>query len=174
MLECIIIACILILDQVSKYFSEKLLTPLGTSFPVIDGVFSFTSVHNTGAAWGMLSGFRWAFLVMTVVVCAILVSCLVRYRAKLTVLSRITLSLLLAGALGNAIDRAALGYVRDMLNFCLINFPVFNVADSSLTIGCVLLCIDALFGKERSLFEVVGAREKPSGEEPGNPHADGE
>ena len=149
---------ILVLDQVSKAVSERVLTPLGTSRPLIPGVFQFTSVHNTGAAWGMLSGFRWAFLVLTAVIAVAIVYVLIRWHGKLSVLSRITLSLLLAGAVGNAIDRAALGYVRDMLDFCLIHFPVFNVADSSLTIGCILLCIDALLVKKNSLFDVISPK----------------
>ena len=164
LLEGILIVAIIALDQVSKALSEHFLTPLGTSFPLIPGVFHLTSVHNTGAAWGMLSGFRWMFLILTVVIVAVILTVLIRYHGKLSVLSRITLSLLLAGAVGNAIDRAALGYVRDMLDFCLIHFPVFNVADSSLTIGCVLLCIDALLVRKNSLFDVLSAK-PASGEE---------
>lgn len=158
MLEIIVLAVILAADQLVKYWSETTLTPLGTSMPVIDGVFQFTSAHNTGAAWGMLPGKKWFFLVLTVLVCAFLVVFLVRYRKRMTVLSRVTLSLLLAGALGNFIDRAVLSYVRDMFDFCLINFPIFNVADSALTVGCCLLAIDVLFMKERSLFELPFAK----------------
>lgn len=153
-MEWILMIAVLIADQLTKYLSELYLTPLGTSFPVIAGVFQFTSARNTGAAWGMLPGKRWMFLAMTVIVCIVLVVVLIRYHKRLTVLSRITLSLLLAGALGNAIDRAALSYVRDMFDFCLINFPIFNVADCALTIGCILMMYDALFMKERSLFEI--------------------
>ena len=158
MLEGILIVLILALDQGVKALSEHYLTPLGTSHPLIPGVFQFTSVHNTGAAWGMFSGFRWVFLALTLVITAAILYALIRYRGKFSVLSRITLSMLLAGALGNAIDRAVLGYVRDMFDFCLIHFPVFNVADSFLTIGCVLLCIDALLVKKNSLFDVLSAK----------------
>ena len=154
MLEIILIAAILVVDQLVKLWSEAALAPLGTSIPVIEGVFQLTSAHNTGAAWGMLPGKKWFFLALTLVVCAFLIFFLLRFRKQLTVLSRVTLSLLLAGALGNAIDRIVLSYVRDMFDFCLINFPIFNVADSALTIGCCLLIADVLFMKERSLFEV--------------------
>ena len=156
MLEGILIAVVLVADQLVKLWSERTLTPLGTSMPVIDGVFQLTSAHNTGAAWGVLPGKKWFFLILTLIVCAFLLFSLIRYRKRLMPLARVTLSLLLAGALGNAIDRAALSYVRDMFDFCLINFPIFNVADSALTIGCGLLVIDVLFMKERSLFEVFG------------------
>ncbi len=154
MLEIIIVVCILAVDQVTKFLSEKLLTPLGASYPVISGVFHFTSAHNTGAAWGLLQGKKWFFLILTLFVVVYLFFFLIRGRNKMTVLSRITLSLLLAGALGNAIDRVVFSYVRDFLDFCLINFPIFNVADSALTIGCILLVIDVLFMKDRSMFEI--------------------
>ena len=153
-MEIAIIVIVLALDQISKYLTDLYLTPLGTSLPVINGVFEITRAHNTGAAWGMLPGRKWFFLLMTLIVCAFLVYFLIRYRKQMTVLARITLSLLLAGALGNAIDRAILGYVRDMFYFSLINFPVFNVADSALTVGCVLLIIDLLFMKDRSVFDI--------------------
>lgn len=159
MLEGLIIVLILAVDQIVKFLSEANLTPLGTSFPIIEGVFQLTSAHNTGAAWGMLPGQRWMFLILTAVVCIFLLVVLIRFHNKLTLLARITLSLLFAGALGNAIDRVALGYVRDMFDFCLINFPIFNVADSALTVGCCLLIADVLFMKERSIFELrIGSK----------------
>ena len=171
MLELILVAAVLIVDQVVKYYTDLLLTPLGTSYPVIPGVFQFTSAHNTGAAWGMLPGRRWLFLVMTLLVCAGLIVFLILGRKKMTLLNRVTLSLLLGGALGNAIDRLLLSYVRDTFDFCLINFPVFNVADSALTCGCILLVIDVLFMKEKSLFEIK-LRDKPAGPT-GNAPSDG-
>ena len=154
MLEIILILAVLGVDQLVKYLSELYLSPVGTSVPVVEGVFHFTSTHNAGAAWGMLQGKRWFFLILTAVICTCIVIALFRLRKKMSVLSRVTLCLLLAGALGNAIDRAVFAYVRDMFDFRLINFPVFNVADCSLTIGCILMMVDALFMKERSMFEI--------------------
>jgi len=155
LLEIILIAAILIADQITKYLVQLSLSPVGTSLPLIDGVFHLTNVHNTGAAWGMMQGFRWLFIPMTLIVCGIIIFILVKYHKRVTVFSRVTLSLLFAGAVGNLIDRVLFGYVRDFFDFCLINFPVFNVADSAMTIGCALLIIDALFLKERSIFERV-------------------
>lgn len=155
MLEIIIIILILVIDQISKYLIQLYLSPVGSSLPLIEGVFHLTNAHNTGAAWGMLPGFRWMFIPLTIIVCGIIVFVMIRFHKKLCVFSRITLALLFAGAVGNLIDRVALSYVRDMFDFCLINFPVFNIADSSLTIGCILLVIDALFLKDRSIFERV-------------------
>lgn len=163
MLEILLIAAILITDQVVKYLSELYLAPLGTSVAVIPGVFQLTSAHNTGAAWGVLPGKKWFFLALTILVCVFIAYFLIKHRKRMTILARVTLALLLAGAVGNAIDRVVLSYVRDMFDFCLINFPIFNVADSSLTIGCILLIIDVLFMKERSVFEIP-LREKKKAE----------
>jgi signal peptidase II len=109
---------------------------------------------------GMLPGFRWMFIPLTILVCCAIAFVLIRYHKRLCIFSRITLALLFAGAVGNLIDRIVLSYVRDFFDFCLINFPVFNVADSSLTIGCILLVIDALFLKDRSMFERVSLKTK--------------
>ena len=68
----------------------------------------------------------------------------------MTVLTRVILSLLFAGAIGNLIDRVFLGYVRDMIYFSLINFPVFNVADSAITIAAALLVIETFFVKGKT------------------------
>ncbi|MDP3448583.1 MAG: signal peptidase II [Eubacteriales bacterium] len=161
MLELIIIIVLLVLDQLSKYLIALYLSPVGSSVPVIDGLLQLTNVHNIGAAWGMLEGFRWLFIPMTLIVSVVLVYVIIRFRAKLTVFSRITLALLFAGAIGNFIDRLLLSYVRDFLDISpLFSFPVFNVADSALSIGCVFLVIDALFLKEKSLFECVSFKKE--------------
>ena len=161
MLELIIIIVILALDQISKYLVQLYLSPVGSSLPVIGGFLQLTNVHNTGAAWGMLEGFRWLFIPMTLIVAAVLVYVIIRFRKKLTLFSRITLALLFAGAVGNFIDRVALSYVRDFLDITpWFSFPVFNVADSALSVGCVFLVIDALFLKEKSLFERVSFKKE--------------
>ncbi len=161
MLELIIIIVILALDQISKYLVQLYLSPVGSSLPVIGGFLQLTNVHNTGAAWGMLEGFRWLFIPMTLIVAAVLVYVIIRFRKKLTLFSRITLALLFAGAVGNFIDRVSLSYVRDFLDITpWFSFPVFNVADSALSVGCVFLVIDALFLKEKSLFERVSFKKE--------------
>ena len=163
MLETSLIVLILIGDQLKKYLTERFL-PLGASYPLWEGVFEFTNVHNTGAAWGMFSGGRAFFIVITVIVCSLMLALLAKKRRELGRLARVCLSLLIAGAAGNLIDRVILGYVRDMLNFSLINFPVFNVADSAVCIGAALLVIDVLFSKKGSVFSVLESR-KAGGEE---------
>lgn len=153
MLELIIALAVVVLDQLSKYFIQIYLSPIGTSYPLWEGVFHLTNVHNTGAAFGMLSGGRWIFIVISSLASVAIIWLLVKHRSRMHTLLRITLSLILAGAVGNLIDRALIGYVRDMLDFKLVQFAIFNVADSAVTIGATLLALDVLFGKSRKLLD---------------------
>ena len=149
MLEAIIIVLAVALDQVTKVLAANLLPALpGGTYPLWEGVFHMTYVENRGAAFGMLQGQMWLFFVITLFACGAILYCLIRYRKRLHRLLRVCLSLIVAGALGNLIDRVLLGYVRDMLDFRLINFAVFNVADSAVCIGAVLLVLDLLFFKK--------------------------
>ncbi|MEG1548164.1 MAG: signal peptidase II [Clostridia bacterium] len=158
MIEIIIVIAVLVMDQVSKVICAGWLTQLpGNSYPLIEGVFHLTYVENRGAAFGMLQNARWFFLAITLCVCAYIVFLLIKDNKKMHKLMRVCLALILGGALGNFIDRAVLGYVRDMLHFALIDFAVFNVADSALTVGTILFVCDLLFGKARIY---VGAANK--------------
>ena len=114
------------------------------SLPVIKDVFHFTYVQNTGAAWSIFSG-RTSILgiVSAVAVIVIVVYVIVKKpKSKLLLLS---LSMIAGGGLGNMIDRFALGYVVDFLDFRLIDFPVFNVADIFVVCGAGLLILYMLF-----------------------------
>lgn len=152
-MEIIILVVIIIVDQLSKIWVNHALH-LGGSIPVIENVFHITNVHNTGAAWGMLAGGRALFLIFTPVFCGLLIWFLIKKRPRLTVFERICLTLLIGGAIGNFIDRVALSYVRDMFDFCVIRFPVFNVADSAITIGAIMLVIDTVFHKGNSIMDM--------------------
>ncbi len=144
MLEIILVAALLVVDQVSKLLTDLYLTPLGTSYPLWDGVLHFTSAHNTGAAFSMLAGGRWIFVALTVIVCAAGIIFLIKKRKRITRLARVAVSLIIAGALGNMIDRIIFGYVRDMIEFRFMHFAIFNVADSILCIGAALLILYVL------------------------------
>ncbi len=171
MLDAILVAIILAADQITKYLTDIHLSPLGSTYPLWEGVFHFTSVHNTGAAFGLLSGWKWFFLVITLLACTGIIWILVKKRKFLHPLLRVSLSLILAGALGNFIDRALLGYVRDMLDFRLINFAIFNVADSAVCVGAGLLFLDLLFlPKGKALMNALDGQvkeEKKPGEAEG-------
>lgn len=160
-MEWIIALLVLIIDQLSKIYAAQVLSK--GALVLIPGVLELTYLKNTGAAWGMFQGARIPFILLTV---AFLVLCLWFYkkkRSELTKLSRIILFLIFSGALGNLIDRVALGYVRDMIYFSLINFPVFNVADSAIVIGAILLVLETLLTKNGLLdvLEKTLDRKKP-------------
>lgn len=132
----IIVLSILSLDQLSKFLSTKYLL-LHQSIPIIKGVFHLTLIHNRGAAFGMLKDQVYLFI-LTAVICVVLIPLyLNRQRLKSLSLYNISLGFILAGALGNLIDRLFFGYVIDFLDFRI--WPVFNVADSAITIGAILL-----------------------------------
>ena len=160
MLEFILIFAVLAADQISKALVDANLA-LGESAPLVGGIVQLTSVHNTGAAWGILPNARWLFLIATPVLCLLIALLLIRRRRRIGPLGRVCLSLLLAGAVGNYIDRALLGYVRDMFELCFMRFPVFNVADSAITVGAALLCADTLFVKRGAVFSAL-EREAPA------------
>ncbi|MCE5099275.1 signal peptidase II [Staphylococcus cohnii] len=135
---------ILILDQITKFIITKTMQ-IGDSFEVIPNFLSITSHRNNGAAWGILSGKMAFFYIITVIILIILIVFFIK-EAKHNVLMQIAISLLFAGALGNFIDRVLNGEVVDFVDTYIFsyNFPIFNVADSSLTIGVVLVIIALL------------------------------
>jgi signal peptidase II len=145
----LIAAAIVALDQWTKKLVVTRME-LGQSIPLIPDVFHLTSHRNMGAAFGILQNQRWLFVVITIaVVIGILVS-LVRIGKRQPRVS-LALSLVLGGAIGNFIDRVSTGQVVDFLDFTLINFPIFNVADMAITVGVALLLLDVLLeGRRRT------------------------
>ncbi|MCC5637735.1 signal peptidase II [Nostoc sp. CHAB 5844] len=127
------------LDQLTKYWVVQTFK-LGETLPLIPGVFHFTYVTNTGAAFSLLSGkvewLRWLSFGVSLVLIA-----LALFGPILNRWDQLGYGLILGGAMGNGIDRFVLGYVVDFLDFRLINFAVFNVADSFISIGIVCLLI---------------------------------
>ncbi len=140
----------LLLDQLSKAWIRGNLAP-GDVIPVWPGVMHLSHVWNYGAAWGMLSGQRLVlvgFSILVLVGAASMALDFVR-RGRL---ATVGLGLIVGGAIGNLIDRVLQGYVTDMIDMdtgwqWLRNFPVFNVADSALTVGVCLLLIHFVFDK---------------------------
>lgn len=130
----VITIVVLFLDQLTKYLATKTLSP-NQSIPVIRGIFHFTLIHNRGAAFGLLKNQTNLFIFTSVF--AIILICLNLKKYKKSSIYTVSLSLILAGALGNLIDRLFLGYVIDFLDFRI--WPVFNIADSAITVGAILL-----------------------------------
>ena len=136
---------IIFLDQVTKLLVVKFME-LGESIPLIDGFLYFTSHRNEGAAWGMLQGRMWLFYIITVFVIVVLVMFYKR-EAKTSLLLQTSLVLLMAGAIGNFIDRLLFQKVVDFVDTVIFgyDFPIFNVADASLTAGAILMVIQIFF-----------------------------
>ncbi len=131
---------IVIVDQVSKWLAVICLKG-NESFPLWEGVFHLTYVENTGSAFGMLKDHRWVFMTISTVIILIFTFLLFKYYKKINNLLRVSVAFLIAGGVGNMIDRTLLGYVVDFFDFVLIDFAVFNVADSFVCIGAGLLCL---------------------------------
>lgn len=144
-IESIFIGILVLLDQVAKYAAVVLLRPVQT-ISFLPGVLQLTFVENRGAAFGILQGRRWFFIILTVLVTGILCVALGRLpEGRGTKGIRLGVVLILAGALGNVIDRIFRGYVVDFLEFAFISFPVFNLADIFVVLGAIYLCIFVLF-----------------------------
>lgn len=134
---------IIILDQGVKLWSVKSLAPI-VKIPIIEGVFNLRYAENTGAAFSMLRGNTVFLIVVPLIVVAVMVYVLCAKKISSKIGSW-GISIILAGAVGNLIDRIARGAVVDMFDFELINFPIFNVADIAVTVGAVLFFIFAIF-----------------------------
>ncbi len=131
-------------DQVSKLWVVQTI-PLYGHRDFIPGLVSLTYVQNTGAAFSMLQGMRWLFVVLFVAITLAMLWEYFRKPLPFTTLERWCLAAIYGGGLGNIIDRVRLGYVVDMIQTDFMDFPVFNVADSFITCGCIGLLIHLAF-----------------------------
>jgi len=136
----ILIPLLILADQFTKIWSFN---KFGSGIPeqYVGLGFYFTAVKNTGAAFGILQNNTLALGILSLLVSAFLILFMVRNRNKLNGVSHFALVLILSGAIGNMIDRLYLGYVRDFIHFNIpqLNFAVFNIADSCVVVGAILL-----------------------------------
>lgn len=140
-----------ILDQITKYLAAAHLKPIGT-VPIIEDVLHLTYLENRGAAFGILKDHRWVFMVIsTLAVVAIIAFMLAFYKKHFSPLLYSGLALIAGGGIGNMIDRISLGYVVDFIDFRLINFAVFNVADTFVCVGCGLVVLYVILGDAKEL-----------------------
>lgn len=146
-LSLISAAILIAADQIIKYF-VVLQIPYqpyaDTTFTVIPSVLGISHARNTGAAWSILASNTWLLAVFSSIATVVVLYFIIR-RKVTHPLGSWSLVLILAGAVGNLIDRVRLGYVVDMFRFLFIPFPVFNFADICISVGGVLLCIYILF-----------------------------
>lgn len=160
MIYTIAIVLLVALDQLVKY-GVKTAIPLGGRVDFIPRVLGLTHLRNTGAAFSMLDGggARWFFVILTVAVVAVMLFLL--YRKKIThPLGCWMLTLIVAGALGNLIDRVLYGNVVDMFETLFMRFPIFNVADIFVVVGGIGFCVYYGF-----LHDKWQAKQKQTGSE---------
>lgn len=143
----LIAAIAVILDQVTKWLAVEFLTKVET-VPLIQNVLHLTYLENTGAAFGILKNNRWVFLIISTVAIIALLAYIAKFPPKSKWLG-VGLSFIVGGGIGNMIDRVLLGYVVDFIDFRLINFAVFNVADSFVCVGAVLVLIYVFFFSDK-------------------------
>lgn len=140
-LSLIVAIVILIIDQLTKKIITATMN-IGDSYEVIPHFLNITSHRNNGAAWGILSGKMGFFYIITLIILAVLIIFYIK-ETKYNAFMQVAISLLFAGALGNFIDRLFNGEVVDFIdtNIFGYDFPIFNIADSSLTIGVIFIII---------------------------------
>jgi signal peptidase II len=152
----VVVTLLLVADRITKILAVDILGD-GRAVPFIPGLLDFYLVYNEGAAFGMLEGARPYFLIVAAVASA----CIIGYIAltkRHFLLRIVSLSLICAGAVGNAIDRAASGRVVDFIHTLFIEFPLFNVADSAITVGVILMLLSILLDYYR---EAKGRNDQP-------------
>ena len=136
------------LDQLSKFFVVKYIR-LGTIVEFIPNLVRLTYLRNTGAAFSILENQQWLFTVITFIVLGVAFYYLIKQMQTQNFWLLASLLLIISGGLGNFIDRLRLGYVVDMIHLDVVDFAIFNVADSYLSVGVALLII-ALWKEEKN------------------------
>lgn len=131
----------LILDRLSKIYAVNNFI----ENPVSTKLINFTYLENRGAAFGILQDKRTLFLIITLAIVAYLFYFFFKNYKKNPSLLNISLALIISGALGNFYDRLVNSYVVDFIEFSFFNFPVFNIADILVTVGCGLLIVYIIF-----------------------------
>jgi len=131
------------LDRIAKIFFSNILS-FGESIPVLRNIFHFTLVYNTGIAFGLFKNQGIVFIIIPAIAIALIAFNIYYYRnnPEVSRMYIVGFSLILAGAIGNLIDRVLYGHVIDFIDFRI--WPVFNVADSAITIGTILILIKCI------------------------------
>lgn len=148
MLYALIVVIAIFVDQISKWLVVNHLKDAGT-LPLIKDVLHLTYSENDGAAFSILKGMQSFLVIFTSIAMALMFVYMVKLGEKKgSGLLSLALSFVIAGGIGNLIDRLRMGYVVDFVDFRLINFAIFNVADVFITVGAALLIVDTLFGSK--------------------------
>ncbi|GGJ86569.1 lipoprotein signal peptidase [Lentibacillus kapialis] len=140
---------VVVIDQLSKWIVVNMME-LGEQITVIGNFFNLTSHRNSGAAWGILQGKMGFFYVITVIVVIGLIYFMQKHARESKPLA-IAISLILGGAIGNFIDRLFRKEVVDFFDFNILgyDYPIFNIADSSLVVGVILVLIITIIDERK-------------------------
>ena len=163
MLFYAILAVVLILvDQLTKVLTRTCIE-LGQSFTLIPGLLDLTYIKNTGAAFSILERHTWLLTVLSAVI-VLVVAWLILKKFFTNWVGMLSATLIMAGGVGNLIDRAVFRYVTDMIKTTFMDFPVFNFADCCITVGVVLLVIYVLFFCKKEPKEEKHGTDLPDGQ----------
>lgn len=149
MFNIIIITICIVVDRISKIIVVFNMNALESN-TIIKNFFSLTYAKNYGAAWSMMDG-KTSFLILVAILASIfIVYYFIKNKDKINKYEKVSMALILGGTLGNLIDRIIYGYVIDFLDFKIFNynFPIFNVADSCIVIGALILFLSGMGDKK--------------------------
>ncbi len=171
MITIVLIVVLIIIDQITKYLATAYLQPVGSA-PFIPGIMELRYVLNDGAAFSLFSGNKW-FLIGFTSVALVVVAVYLYIRNPKMKIERLSLILILAGGIGNLIDRILQGYVVDFFATTFINFAVFNVADCFVVVGAFLLVFITIYdeikiSKLKKQEELEKQKAEENGEKPQN------
>ena len=132
------------IDQIVKQIVIK--NVFNSSIQIIKGVLNFTYVENTGGAYGIGSNNILIFIIINIIILGILMKFAISKREEIDTISLIAISLIIAGGMGNLIDRVARGYVVDFVDINpVLKYPVFNIADIFVVTGCIVITIELIY-----------------------------
>lgn len=142
---------IVIIDRITK------LLLINKEITIIPNLLNFTYIENNGVAFGIASNNTILIVLLNVIILAIIIKFLKEKFSKTNYIIILSLIMMLAGGVGNLIDRIAMGYVIDFIDINILDFPVFNIADISITVGVIMIMIiliSSLFEKENNIEKV--------------------
>ncbi len=165
-LQWVLFVFLIALDQVTKVLVRIYLPADNNRFNLIPGVFCLEHIENDGSVWGMLSGRISFLLIVSLVLFALLLWVYIKMPKERQYLPLLWIDIfMMAGAIGNSIDRIAFGHVTDFFYFELINFAIFNVADIYITCTAIITIILMLTKYRDNDFAFIGFKKKQT-EEP--------
>ena len=154
----VIIVVGIVLDQLTKWLAVAYLQPIWPdSVPIIEDVLQLTYAENTGAAFSMLSDAPWVFKSISAVAIVAMLIFLYGFKGGRR-LQDIALAMIISGGIGNMIDRLVLNYVIDFIDFCLIDFAIFNGADSFVCVGAGLLILSLILDMKDEVAQEKAAK----------------